>query len=111
MDAAPAGAKGFFQRAIASVNPNVTAGKLKTFSGDTELVPGIRSQTAYGHTLGHSAYIVESKGERLEVFGDLMHVVAVSSKTPAAPLSLIPTARLRPLHPRPPMPKLRKVVA
>jgi glyoxylase-like metal-dependent hydrolase (beta-lactamase superfamily II) len=83
MNAAPEGAKGFFQGAMASVNPYVTAGKLKTFSGGTELVSGIRSQAAYGHTPGHSAYVVESKGERLELWGDLMHVAAVQFENPS----------------------------
>jgi glyoxylase-like metal-dependent hydrolase (beta-lactamase superfamily II) len=82
MNAAPEGAKGFFQGAMASVNPYVAAGKLNTFSGGTELVPGIHSQAAYGHTPGHSAYIVESKGERLELWGDLMHVAAVQFESP-----------------------------
>jgi glyoxylase-like metal-dependent hydrolase (beta-lactamase superfamily II) len=83
MNSAPEGAKGFFQGAMASVNPYVAAGKLKTFSGETELVPGIHSQAAYGHTPGHSAYIVESKGERLELWGDLMHVAAVQFENPS----------------------------
>jgi glyoxylase-like metal-dependent hydrolase (beta-lactamase superfamily II) len=83
MNSAPEGAKGFFQGAMASVNPYVIAGKLKTFSGETELVPGIHSQAAYGHTPGHSAYLVESKGERLELWGDLMHVAAVQFENPS----------------------------
>jgi glyoxylase-like metal-dependent hydrolase (beta-lactamase superfamily II) len=83
MNAAPEGAKGFFQGAMASVNPYLAAGKLKTFTGGTELVPGIHSQAAYGHTPGHTAYIVESKGERLELWGDLMHVAAVQFENPS----------------------------
>jgi glyoxylase-like metal-dependent hydrolase (beta-lactamase superfamily II) len=83
MNAAPEGAKGFFQGAMASVNPYLAAGKLKTFTGGTELVPGIRSQASYGHTPGHTAYIVESKGERLELWGDLMHVAAVQFENPS----------------------------
>jgi glyoxylase-like metal-dependent hydrolase (beta-lactamase superfamily II) len=83
MNAAPDGSKGFFQGAMASVNPYVAAGKLKTFSGDTDLVPGIHSQSAFGHTPGHTTYIVESKGERLELWGDLMHVAAVQFENPS----------------------------
>jgi glyoxylase-like metal-dependent hydrolase (beta-lactamase superfamily II) len=83
VNAAPEAAKGFFQGAMVSVNPYVAAGKLKTFSGGTELLPGIRSQAAYGHTPGHSAYIVESKGERLELWGDLMHVAAIQFEDPS----------------------------
>ena len=83
MNAAPADSKGFFQGAMASVNPYVAAGKLKTFTGGVELVPGIRSQATHGHTAGHSVYIVESKGEKLVLWGDLMHVAAVQFDNPA----------------------------
>ncbi len=83
MKAAPKDAQGFFQGAMASVNPYAAAGKLKTFSGATELVPGVRSQPAHGHTAGHSVYIVESKGEKLVLWGDLMHVAAVQFDSPA----------------------------
>ena len=83
MNAAPADSKGFFQGAMASVNPYVAAGKLKTFEGGVELVPGIRPQATHGHTAGHSVYIVESKGEKLVLWGDLMHVAAVQFDNPA----------------------------
>ena len=83
MNAAPADSKGFFQGAMASVNPYVAAGKLKTFEGGVELVPGIRSQATHGHTAGHSVYIVESKGEKLVLWCDFMHVAAVQFDNPA----------------------------
>jgi glyoxylase-like metal-dependent hydrolase (beta-lactamase superfamily II) len=83
MNAAPEGSKGFFQGAMASVNPYVAAGKLKTFEGNTELVPGVRAQSAYGHTPGHTVYMVESKGEKLVLWGDLLHVAAVQFDNPA----------------------------
>lgn len=83
MKAAPKDSQGFFQGAMASVNPYVAAGKLKTFTGGVELVPGIRSQAKHGHTAGHSVYIVESKGEKLVLWGDLMHVAAVQFDNPA----------------------------
>lgn len=39
LDAAPADTKGFFQGAMASMNPCVAAGKFKPFDGETDLVP------------------------------------------------------------------------
>ena len=81
--AAPADAKGFFQGAMASVNPYAAAGKLKPFQGRTELVPGIHSAPGYGHTPGHTVYVVESKGQKLVLWGDLMHVAAVQFEDPA----------------------------
>lgn len=87
MDAAPEDKKGFFQGAMASVNPYLAAGKLKTFEGDTELVPGIKSSATYGHTPGHSVFVVESKGQKLVLWGDLMHVAAVQFKDPTVTIA------------------------
>ena len=83
MKAAPKDAQGFFQGAQVSLKPYADAGKLKTFEGNVELVPGVRSWTSHGHTAGHSLYVVESKGEKLVLWGDLMHVAAVQFDDPA----------------------------
>ena len=83
MDKAPADAKDFFKGAMASLNPYVAAGKFKPFDGDTDLLPGIRAIAARGHTPGHAIYAVESKGQKLVVWGDLMHVAAVQFAEPA----------------------------
>ena len=82
MNAAAKDDKGFFQGAMASVNPYAAAGKLKTFDVNTELVPGIRSLASHGHTPGHSIYLVESKGEKLMLWGDLIHVAALQFDNP-----------------------------
>jgi glyoxylase-like metal-dependent hydrolase (beta-lactamase superfamily II) len=83
LDKAPAAMKGFFQGAQASLNPYVAAGKFKAFDGDTDLVPGIKAVAARGHTPGHSIYRVESQGQTLVLWGDLMHVAAVQFPEPA----------------------------
>jgi glyoxylase-like metal-dependent hydrolase (beta-lactamase superfamily II) len=83
LDKAPEQMKGFFQGAMASLNPYVTAGKFKPFSGDTELVPGVKAVAAPGHTPGHTIYIVESGGQKLVLWGDLMHVAAVQFADPS----------------------------
>ena len=82
LDKAPADAKGFFQGAMASVNPYVSAGKYKPFSGTTQLYPGIRALATPGHTPGHSVYEIESKGRKLVLCGDLMHLAAVQFVEP-----------------------------
>ena len=82
LDKASTESKGFFQGAMASLNPYVKAGKFKSFDGSTELVPGVRSVFAPGHTAGHSTYIVESKGRKLVLWGDLVHVAAVQFDHP-----------------------------
>ncbi len=83
MDAAPKDAKGSFQAAMASLNPYIAAGKFKPFDGATELVPGVRAMPSPGHTPGHTTYVVESRGEKLVLWGDLMHVAAVQFAEPS----------------------------
>jgi glyoxylase-like metal-dependent hydrolase (beta-lactamase superfamily II) len=82
-DKVPEAMKGFFDGAMASLNPYAASGKYKPFEGETELVPGVRAMPALGHTPGHTVYVVESKGEKLVVWGDLMHVAAVQFADPS----------------------------
>jgi glyoxylase-like metal-dependent hydrolase (beta-lactamase superfamily II) len=82
MDAAPKDRQDAYQGAMNMLNPYISAGKFKPFSGDTELVPGIRARAAPGHTPGHTVYVVESKGQKLVLWGDLMHVASVQFPDP-----------------------------
>ena len=82
LDAAPKEAKDDFKGAMAMLNPYIAAGKFKPFDGATELVPGVTAQPAYGHTRGHTIYLVESKGQKMAVLGDLMHVASVQFVKP-----------------------------
>src|SRR5262249_20469999 len=50
LTAAPADMKSTFKGAMASLKPYAEAGRFKPFNGATELTPGIRSVSAYGHT-------------------------------------------------------------
>ncbi len=81
------GHRGFFPGVIAALKPYQDAGRLKPFSGETELVPGIRTHAAYGHTPGHTIYMVESQGQKLAVWGDLMHVAAVQFPDPTVTIN------------------------
>jgi glyoxylase-like metal-dependent hydrolase (beta-lactamase superfamily II) len=83
MDAAPKEARDTYQGAMTMLNPYIAAGKFKPFNGDTQLVPGVRAVAAPGHTPGHTLYVVESKGQRLVLWGDLMHVAAAQFPNPA----------------------------
>jgi glyoxylase-like metal-dependent hydrolase (beta-lactamase superfamily II) len=83
MDKAPADKKGSFQGAMASLNPYVKAGSFKPFDGDVQLVPGIASHSGKGHTPGHTVYVVESRGQKLVLIGDLIHVAAVQMDDPS----------------------------
>jgi glyoxylase-like metal-dependent hydrolase (beta-lactamase superfamily II) len=79
---APEDSKGFFQGAQAMLKPYVDAGMFKPFRGDTELAPGISAMVTHAHTPGHSIVAVESKGQRLLIIGDLIHVAAVQFDHP-----------------------------
>lgn len=79
---APAEMRGFVQGAATSLNPYVAAQKTRFFDGTTELFPGIRAVAANGHTPGHTVYAIESKGQKLVLWGDLMHVAAVQFAEP-----------------------------
>ncbi|GLR26988.1 MBL fold metallo-hydrolase [Limnobacter litoralis] len=82
MEKAPKDKQGFFQGAMASVNPYADTGKLKPFDGVTEIVPGIKAIPTAGHTPGHTEYEVDSKGQKFMVWGDLIHVAAVQFANP-----------------------------
>lgn len=81
-DQAPADSKAFFDGAMASLKPYIDAGRLIPFNGDSALVPGVRAKVTHGHTIGHSVYEVESRGQRLVIWGDLIHVAAVQFARP-----------------------------
>jgi beta-aspartyl-peptidase (threonine type) len=46
------------------------------------LMAGIRGVAAYGHTPGHTAYLVESGNEKLLIWGDLTHAMAIQMPYP-----------------------------
>jgi glyoxylase-like metal-dependent hydrolase (beta-lactamase superfamily II) len=50
--------------------------------GGVEVLPGIRAVAAFGHTPGHTVYLIESGGERLIIWGDLMHVQGIQFPLP-----------------------------
>ena len=87
LDKAPADAKGFFQGAMASLNPYVKANRFSAFDGNTDLVAGIKAVASHGHTAGHSTYVVESKGQKLVLWGDLIHVAAVQFDAPSVTIA------------------------
>jgi glyoxylase-like metal-dependent hydrolase (beta-lactamase superfamily II) len=84
MGKAPAPMKPFFQGAQASLKPYRDSGKYKPFKGaDVELIPGVHALAFAGHTPGHTVYTIESKGEKMVFWGDLLHVEAVQFADPS----------------------------
>ena len=87
LDAAPADVKRTFQAAKTAITPYIYAGKFKTFTGDALLATGIRAEALSGHTPGHTAYFIESKGQTLVLWGDIIHVAAVQFAEPAVTIA------------------------
>jgi glyoxylase-like metal-dependent hydrolase (beta-lactamase superfamily II) len=81
--AAPAFLGSMFEGDKASLKPYIATGQFQPFDGAAELVPGIRAIPAPGHTPGHTFYMVESKGQRLLIWGDVVHVAAIQFPDPA----------------------------
>jgi glyoxylase-like metal-dependent hydrolase (beta-lactamase superfamily II) len=77
------GRKKYFREAAAKVKPYLDAGRVKAFNGDTQLFPGIRAIASPGHTPGHSFYALESKGEKIVFWGDIMHVAEAQFPNPS----------------------------
>jgi glyoxylase-like metal-dependent hydrolase (beta-lactamase superfamily II) len=52
-----------------------------------EILPGIRAAAAFGHTPGHTVFLLESGGEKLLIWGDLMHVQGIQFPLPDTSVS------------------------
>jgi glyoxylase-like metal-dependent hydrolase (beta-lactamase superfamily II) len=66
---------------------NAYKDKLKEFvpgeiENAPELIPGVRAVAAYGHTPGHVGFLLESEGEKLLMWGDLAHAMAIQMPFP-----------------------------
>lgn len=83
---APEGKRGGFENARQIVK--IYGDRIRLFepgrldSEGEELVSGISAIAAYGHTPGHTMYLLQSKGEKLLVWGDLTHAMAVQMPHP-----------------------------
>ncbi|GHT52774.1 hypothetical protein FACS1894106_2210 [Spirochaetia bacterium] len=55
--------------------------------GLPEILPGIRAVAAFGHTPGHTVFLLESNGEKLLIWGDLMHVQGIQFPLPDTSVS------------------------
>ena len=87
MAKAPESSKGFFEGAMVSVNPWIAAGRCQMFETDGELVPGVMARTTFGHTAGHTSYVVEDGGQTMFIIGDLLHVPAVQLENPSVTIA------------------------
>ena len=72
----------FFKLAQQSTRPYVDETHWKPIEAGIEIVPGIKVVAAYGHTPGHSALEVVSNGQKLLIWGDIVHSHAVQFAHP-----------------------------
>jgi len=82
-NAAPAFLKSQFSGAKTSLTPYLAQNRIKAFSGSVELSPGIRSVPSPGHTPGHTFYEIESQGQKLVLWGDIVHVASIQFVDPS----------------------------
>nr|WP_237701402.1 MBL fold metallo-hydrolase [Hylemonella gracilis] len=81
MEAAPAAAKGAFQnvrRVFGGLGPD----QLVQFQAGQELLPGIRTDAAYGHTPGMVTVTAQSKGQKFMYLADLTNVPQLFARNP-----------------------------
>ena len=69
-----------FQQAREQIQPYKS--RLRTFSRESEVVPGVRAMPLHGHTPGHCGYLIESGGESLLIWGDIVHMQEVQVPRP-----------------------------
>lgn len=77
---APAEAKPYFEMAQRAMKPY--AARTRTFTPGDEAMPDITSMAAPGHTPGHTAFRLDSGGQALLVWGDIVHAAALQFAHP-----------------------------
>jgi glyoxylase-like metal-dependent hydrolase (beta-lactamase superfamily II) len=80
MNQAPEAMKGGFQGARRVFGP--IAGNVKRYEADKEVVPGLTSIAAPGHTPGHTAYMLSSGSGKLMIMSDVTNHPALFVRNP-----------------------------
>jgi glyoxylase-like metal-dependent hydrolase (beta-lactamase superfamily II) len=80
MNQAPEGMKGAFQGARRVFGP--IANSVKRYEADKEVVPGLTSIAAPGHTPGHTAYMLSSGAGKLMIMSDVTNHPALFVRNP-----------------------------
>ncbi len=80
--AAPAFLHPMFEGARKVLKPYLDAGRVRGFAAG-EVLPGITAVATPGHTPGHSSYLIESRGQKMLVWGDIVHVAPIQLPEPA----------------------------
>jgi glyoxylase-like metal-dependent hydrolase (beta-lactamase superfamily II) len=75
-------AMSYFDQAYTALDPCLKAGKIKTFVGAGEVLPGVTVEPHPGHTPGSVFYTLKSDGEAIVFIGDIIHVASVQAPAP-----------------------------
>jgi len=57
-------------------------GRRRTFAGNEEVLPGVTACPFPGHTIGHTGYLIESEGQSLLIWGDIVHYPDIQAARP-----------------------------
>ncbi len=79
---APKDEQPFFQSAQAIAGPYIKAGKWHTFSGSEPIVDCMELVPLPGHTPGHTGFEFSSRGQRILLWGDIVHALRVQLQHP-----------------------------
>jgi glyoxylase-like metal-dependent hydrolase (beta-lactamase superfamily II) len=82
---APDEAKVFFDIATGSLK--AYGDRVRTVSGEKEVLPGITAVPLPGHTPGHTGYRIVSGGDTLLIWGDIVHAIPLQLPNPDVTLS------------------------
>ena len=74
--------KQMFVEGQMSLAPYKAAGRLRFFSGETLLFPGVTAIPAPGHTPGHSLYRIADGSDHFLLVGDIIHAAEVQFPHP-----------------------------
>lgn len=64
---------GVIQTIAKILQPYQHSQQFKTYKAGEQIVAGIKSVASYGHTAGHSSYLIESGQDKLLILGDVVH--------------------------------------
>lgn len=76
-------ARQYFDEAAKTIGVYNKAGKVRTFSNNETILPGIVATLHPGHTPGSAFFTVSSKGHSISFIGDIVHVEAVQFPDPS----------------------------
>ncbi len=65
-----------------AIKPYLAANKVKSFEGDMEILPGIRTIEKPGHTAGHTLFSLGTDDQKMIFWGDLAHIEQIQFVDP-----------------------------